>query len=147
MNQEDKELLLRDICARLPYGVVCENIHWPNDGYVEVHNMLAKEQKVQVFEDWIDISECRPYLRPMSSMTEVEKKECCAIFNNCMYKFEVDKYGDICSTKKTVERENIYYDIELMDKWVKWLNAHHFDFRNLIEKGLALEATTDTYSD
>lgn len=79
----------------------------------------------------------------MSSMTEEEKKECCAIFNNCMYQFEVDKYGDVWSIKKTVERENIYYDIELMDKWINWLNAHHFDYRGLIEKGLAIAVTKE----
>ena len=75
MTQKDKELLLKDLTARLPYGVKCINIRWPHDGHAEISNIDTNSQKVQIFEDWCDINDCKPYLRPMSSMTEEEKEE------------------------------------------------------------------------
>jgi len=72
----------------------------------------------------------KPYLRPMSSMTEEEKKE----YNSVVFKHEFYN-GD---------EENILY-YEDFDYLMDWLNAHHFDYRGLIEKGLAIEAPEGMY--
>jgi len=116
MTQEDKTLLLKDLCARLPYGVKALT-PWKKDGPGPVTLIdITSSKQVRVFEDWYDIEEIKPYLRPMSSMTEEEE-----IYYNTIY-----------TTLKFYEKED-------------WLNTHHFDYRGLIEKGLALEATEGMY--
>ena len=120
MTQEEKQLLLKDLCARLPYGVKVEHIFIPeNNGYtceMSAHTILLIPNN-----EWL----VRPYLRSMSSMTEEEKKEY-ALFYRA---FSCSLYE-----RESVER-------------IDWLNAHHFDYRGLIEKGLALEAPENMYKD
>ena len=114
MTKEDKELLLKDLSARLLYGVIMTNkklkdTYYPLDG--------NEWQQAYYDDDWDDV----PYLRPMSSMTEEEKKYV---------------YRNFSPTGQ-----------ELFSlPYVDWLNEHHFDYRGLIEKGLALEATTEMYN-
>ena len=127
MTQEDKELLLKDLCARLPYGVKCENYN-----HIDGRNVF----KVTDIRDngyicgtvnnhycWavFDPLELKPYLFPLSSMTE-EQKMFLKQQNWCI----------AISTSGTVETT-----IEGID----WLNKNHFDYRGLIEKGLAIDAT------
>ena len=150
MTDKEKKLLLADLAARTAFGVMVEQSLYP---HVEKEQWLKSVQKndaVQLYwykyiNEFVPIHCVKPYLRPMSSMTDKEKEECCSIFNGSMYQFEVNEYGDVESTKETVERERIYYDCELMAEWMNWLNEHHFDFRGLIEKGLAIEAPKDMY--
>ena len=104
MKQEDKELLLKDLSARLPYGVKIRS--FMADVKLNYDNYLG----------YIKLNCFRPYLRPMSSMTEEENKEFQEI--KLSYYFDEDSYI-------------------LLD----WLNSHHFDFRNLIERGLAIDCT------
>ena len=119
MTQEDKKLLLIDLCARIPYGVkVCAG---------EDLAMTLKQIDYKCFcESWENEDlKCHsrwmfPYLRPMSSMTEEEKEEYQAFFN--------------------------YDGVEYPEEYIDWLNAHHFDYRGLIEKGLALEAHEGMYN-
>ena len=124
MTQENKNLLLKDICERLPYGIKCINTNWTKDGYVEVSNVWAKEQKVQIFEDWVGIEYCKPYLRPMSSMTEEEKQQ----------------YWDLCYQ----DQDDIWGKCRF-DKIVDFCLERHLDYRGLIEKGLAIEAPEGMY--
>ena len=144
MTQEEKQILLKDLCARLPYGVICNDSRH-GDSRIIVIDVADKTVYCYDFDEYVELDKIKPYLRPMSSMTEEEKQECCSIFNGSMYQFEVNEYGDVESTKPTVERECIYYDAELMVEWMNWLNAHHFDYRGLIEKGLAIEAPDGMY--
>jgi len=128
MTQEDKELLLKDLCARLRYGVyihfkskyncnvVVDKLESPIYVYIETH----------LDDDDGDIEVIKPYLRPMSSMTEEEREE----YHGLMWT-EYTKVGD----------KYYRHTIESID----WLIAHHFDYRGLIEKGLALEAPEDMY--
>ena len=111
MTEQDVKLLLLDLCARLPYGV---KIQYNNEiYYIDYISALYEEVKLDIPDNYtIGISEIKPYLRPISSMTEEESEE----FSN----MEIVGYSN--------------YD---------WLNAHHFDFRNLIEKGLAIEVTEE----
>ena len=119
MTQKDKELLLKDLCARLPYGVCCKHTTWDEElGEVEVVVKIYSVNHDGYVRNCCDdetvyIDEVKPYLFPMSSMTDEQK----------------DFYWN--------------HSIDFDDAWteVDWLNAHHFDYRGLIEKGLALDAT------
>ena len=109
----DKELLLRDLSGRLPYGVKVKtnNIH-----------ILKLGTHTRVGEYVTDVIEpCKPYLFPLSSMAE-EQKEFLRRQSWCI----------AISTSGTIETT-----IEGFD----WLNKNHFDYRGLIEKSLALDAT------
>lgn len=116
MTQEDKELLLKDLCARLPYKPIVQilNLEKLDKGQYNEYLSPSKLMNMRVFE-------IKPYLRPMSSMTEEESLE----FVKTV--FHTDS-GSFWSTDS--------YD---------WLNSHHFDYRGLIEKGLALEAPEGMY--
>lgn len=137
MTQEEKQLLLIDLCARLPHGVKVQSVG---------------ENKILGLADLFnsDLFLPKPYLRPMSSMTEEDAFE---MFNviypnitpltfeslNDGIKFTgTNKEGDYL---RIVLLFNKVYSLEQID----WLNAHHFDYRGLIEKGLALEAPEDMY--
>lgn len=121
MTKEEKQLLFKDLSARLPYGVkilhrnsVEEIAEMSPEGYFKNRNYNA----------WFNIETCKPYLCPMSSMTEEEKKE-----------YDQLRYDPWHS----------HYDENICSKVLDWLNAHHFDYRGLIEKGLALEAPEGMY--
>lgn len=128
MVQENKELLFKDLCSRIPYHV-CVKI-WLNDGTTEEgpldlqHNYADVLLSAFYYSKIVDI---KPYLRPMSSMTEEEANEW-AKASNMQFDME-DGFFDA-------------YDAHLS---VDWLNAHHFDYRGLIEKGLALKAKEGMY--
>ena len=93
---------------------------------------------------WYDIEEVVPYLRSLYTMTDKEKEEIEEIFNNPCHKYEVDLYGCLCTTK-VLKDDCGYIDIDLISQYIDYLNRHHFDFRDLIEKGLAKEATKGMY--
>ncbi len=114
MTQEEKQLLLKDLCARLPYGVIVHSLGIPH------------EQKLIGYIPDIEKYNIKPYLCPMSSMTEEEKEE----IKSYLHSIEGQLIGDN-------GRHIWYFD---------YLNAHHFDYRGLIEKGLALEAPVDMYN-
>ena len=126
MTQEDKNLLLIDLCARLPYEIILlspnEKITYQTDG-----NTAAE---LLVEEGW------KPYLRPMSSMTDEEKKELLQISN---FDSDIDEIYD--SFIHFIERNLI--DIADIANFIDWLNAHHFDYRGLIKKGLAIKVTEE----
>ena len=138
MKQEDKELLLVDLCARLPYGVI-GLYTWKNKRSYdkELTGNLYDELK----SSWnsTEDSQFLPYLRPMSSMTEEEKH----YIDN---RWGADNYGDIITYSSY---EGGMSTVELADiiGFQDWLNAHHFDYRNLIEKGLAFEAPEGMYKE
>lgn len=140
MTQEDKKLVLQDLCGRLPYGV---KIKIRSNDIRTVRTINIEEELVTFFEtDTISPfglhienpltfrQQVKPYLRPMSSMTEEEEKE----FHKQIYK------GKPYSDGKSY---NIY---EVIGLDIDWLNAHHFDYRGLIPMGLALEAPEGMYN-
>jgi hypothetical protein len=112
MSNEEKQLLLIDLCARLPHDVKIKcgreiltlNVNW-----------------LQMFQYHLD--EIKPYLRPMSSMTEEEL----SFYNN-----------HLITPGITILEENL-------SEYLNWMHSHHFDYRGLIEKGLAIEAPKDMY--
>ena len=127
MTQEEKQLLLKDICARLPYHdlwVQYYNKDWLAIGYGHERIELLSNIFSSISGPCPLIDEIKPYLRPMSSMTEEEKE----IYNS----FAV-AYGN--------SRTIMIPSPIAMD----YLLSHHFDVRGLIPRGLALEAPTDMY--
>lgn len=117
MLREDKELLLKDLCARLPYGVFCEIYN----STCTIKEKLSFGGITHFADDSIHV---RPFLRPMSSMTKEEEIEYDATF-------------------ATTKLADGHYDSTMTFKSFDFLNAHHFDYRGLIEKGLAIEVTKD----
>jgi hypothetical protein len=121
MTQEEKQLLLKDLCARQPYGVKfkAEN----EDSPIELHYVRDEDVYGRIYSNlpyWVVI--IKPYLRSMSSMTEEETLEF------------------VKTTIKTPDG----YPMWSTDSY-DWLNAHYFDYRGLIVKRLALEAPEGMY--
>lgn len=151
MTQENKELLLKDLCARAPYNVKCK-VHLDTKGYClrdedkycddTLESVNCKKQTC-TFNKSIGynfgnfaIEEVKPYLRPMSSMTEKEREQ---LYSAIDFYGKIDKDGDIDAS-----HHEFVFSETCMD-YIDWLNAHHFDYRGLIKKGLALEAPKDMY--
>ena len=127
MTQEDKELLLKDLCARLPYGVKIEFTWWVMDEGTCDITTLEPDHIEQIIGDEVGNAEIKPYLFPMSSMTDEQKEE----------------YYILCDFVPTYHHEVGDIIEDAYDNWesIDYLNAHHFDYRGLIEKGLAIDAT------
>ena len=127
MTQEEKELLLKDLCARLPY-------HPKAKIFIEGFGMEYNEQwtDIELGHAWFEseTENIKPYLRPMSSMTKEERYT----------------YRHMLGATLNSEGESIMFVyVEDFPTVIDWLNEHHFDYRGLIEKGLALEAPEDMY--
>ena len=133
MSTMTKQLLLQDLCSRLLCGVVCRiNFTYSNETTFgeEVENevddtiSMINTKRETVFADYLgcefDIECVKPYLRSMDDMTEEERKE---------YKHLVAFSGNPDGAASFTD----------------WLNKHHFDYRGLIWKGLALEALDEMY--
>ena len=136
MTQEEKSILLQDLCTRLPYNlyVRIEEFNVPkNEAITEgfIGNYLKDNRCNDYDADGIlneladDCINVKPFLRPMSSMTEEERKEYNDIVKNTIDFYNCPKSEEIC------------FFITPID----WLNAHHFDYRGLIPKGLAIAVT------
>ena len=125
MTPKDKELLLKDLCARLPYNVICQVEFKENGKYnskvMLLSGIFTDEAYFTTKGGSIYSNEYKPYLFPLSSITEEQK-----IF------LKQQNWCIAISTSGTVET-----NIEGID----WLNKNHFDYRGLIEKGLAIDAT------
>lgn len=122
MTQEDKDLLLKDLCARLPYGVICK------DDYAKVEGKLSQigiNYDMCLLSDdygkteWAYIPNCKPYLFPLSSMTEEQSK----IYHELI--------RGIFMTSALINFEVL----------TDFFNRNHLDYRGLIPMGLAIDAT------
>ena len=136
MTQEEKELLLKDLCARLPYGVICKVEFKDSDGWkiqnMSLEGVFINECYFTTDTGSIYSKEFKPYLRPMSSMTEEERNELIRLGG--IVKIDTGEVIDISCLGFKHHANN-----------QDWLNAHHFDYRGLIEKGFALEAPEGMY--
>ena len=136
MKLEDKELLFKDLCARLPYSTLCY-CKWTKDapngtsGCVqEVSTYLLEELMIIGDQNYeCQICEIKPYLRPMSSMTDEEYEQYRKFSYYGAAGYRNNDYKEMVATPS----------FEKMD----FLNAHHFDYRGLIEKGLAIAVTEE----
>ena len=133
MTQEDKELLIKDLCPRLPYGVYVEHINTGMRGHLHDLKVYPLYDKTDdhIYDyicstdflgdgDYFDIEAFKPYLFPLSSMTEEQKEE-----ESSFDPFKTDK-------------------VKTLGDWavclVDFYNKYHFDYRGLIPKGLAIDA-------
>lgn len=155
MNNEEKQLLLRDLCARLPYDVMvdyngciyilneidsaCKDIDYITVRIQDVERLRCAESAL--------IENIKPYLRSMNSMTEEEKEE---LKSKCLHtETEEDWEGVRCDVwciqilerYDTRRRDNPIWPSTINMDAIDWLNSRHFDYRGLIEKGLAIEVT------
>ena len=129
MTQEENQLLLIDLCARLPYHPIV---------YVDENLPRLKLGVATRIWEYVAVDKpCKPYLRPMSSMTEEEAEE-----------FRLDfHYNFYIGREYSLNNNDGSYMMPMfvMRDYFNWLNAHHFDYRGLIPKGLALEAPEGMY--
>jgi hypothetical protein len=117
MTQEQKELLIKDLCARLPYGVkVFDNSY----GGVDVFNLVGYDGEDFLDDDgyWYRVEDCKPYLFPQSDMTQEQMVE----YYNTLF---VDDKGNKYLTVKSTD----------------WLYKNHIDIYGFISMGLAIDAT------
>ena len=143
MTEEQRQLLIKDLCGRLPYGV---NILHVKDGIIGVLSTIniyveGREQKLKCStpffgEDNVPIEEFKPYLYPLSSMTneQMEKIEDILIGHNPYIVFDFLTYGDIVFHQANVSVKAFAELMQLFDKEM-------LDYRGLIEEGLAIDAT------
>ena len=128
MNEEKINLVLMDICGRLPHGVITKNCK--NNFDVPAH-MLPHVNGIKLLIAEYDL---KPYLRPMSSMTAAEEYE----YHQC-------KNADYLAICKMEHTEMLETAALWFSRAIDWLNKHGFDYRGLIPMGLALPATEDMY--
>lgn len=134
MTQDEKKLLLRDLCARLPYGVKgrvssrdCNNRECDFVATIggKLYDRFAVAQEL-----WFDNVTIKPYLFPLSSMTEEQKNDCPIGETNLnIIKGNIGCYGII----------EIPWRLSFL--FIDWCNKNHFDYRGLIPLGLANDAT------
>ena len=139
MTQEDKNLLFKDLCARLPYGV---NVEYDNNACevlsIDKYNEELNIWKSPGYSPIVKLEDCKPYLFPLSSMTEEQKKEISKRYN-----FH-NLYG---SCIEITNHSEGYWDTDtscdLRDYlWlIDYFYKNHIDFRGFIELGLAKNAT------
>lgn len=135
MTQENKELLMRDLSSRIPYGVIV-NVNGLFDSKltsVSWYGEVSVEDSVGLYP----ISEVKSYLFPLSSMTEEQcyKFYCRFVENETDYNDFKKYYFGGCLWSKVLTSINDCNDI------IDWFHKNHFDYRGLIEKGLAIDAT------
>lgn len=163
MTNEEKQLLLKDLCARLPYNVrgavktTDSNGQEITDDGIINSAFINEHGKAYICIEGMEyeLENVKPYLRPMSSMTDKEVNELKMI---CDEEDLRDECGDVVGTIYGMtllygKVEDVYpYNLKIkispnINYAVSdYLNSHHFDYRGLIEKGLALEAPEGMYN-
>ena len=126
LNNQEKDLLLKDLCSRLPYGVK-----------ISVNDKIESLQGINILDNAVeygsflscDIEEVKPYLLPLSSMTEEQ------LYNNPV------GFSQMLIIKADRDWENITINRRGYYKLVDWFNKNYFDFRGLISMGLAIDCT------
>ena len=138
MEQKESEILLKDLSGRLPYGVIVKlvNSEVPEKllriDCEDEYSCVSTKRGVYYPED------VKPYLRPLSSMTEKEKKE----FLNA----DMDDLKICCEAmQKKLQMDSNEETVYAMYHHVDWLDKYMFDYRGLIPMGLALEAPEGMY--
>lgn len=140
MTQKDKELLLKDLCARLPYEVILlapnRKVTYQTDGNTSAELLVEEEWK--------------PYLRSLPSMTREEKKELERLIDEKLNGIEQEDDDEewipwvlhyTTGIRNSIGGEKFYFDD--MSFIYDWLNSHHFDYRGLISKELAIKVTKE----
>lgn len=128
MTQEEKELLLKVIGEQFPYNVLADGYPWIHGEYVDG----ITEYMIKLQGTWVNIENVKPYLRPMSSMTDEEKEHLQSLHNIISDENYEDGYSPAAW--------------DAISEFNDYCHAHHLDNRGLIGKGLALEAPEQMYN-
>jgi hypothetical protein len=148
MTQEEKKLLLQDLCARLPYGVKCiektpiedfknKNL-WKIDRIRADASMFGMSNCYVCYGQYDDIDNIKPYLFPLSSMSEDQKYEFYLRFivKDCDCAFDYFKvYLD------NGKWHRLLTSLDCIEAIIDWFHKNHIDYRGLIPMGLAIDAT------
>lgn len=148
MEQKDRQLLIQALCALLSYGVkVGMGVETDADNpytLLGINPTACGCAEIYVMRGGITcdgrLDVVKPFLRPMSSMTEEEFKELTTITELQYDQLELRDWGNGCKTLEFYLSEIPHYCVI---KVFDWLNSHHFDYRGLIEKGLAIAVTEE----
>ena len=135
MTPEDKELLIKDLCARLPYNVICQVEFKENGKYnskvMLLSGIFTDEAYFTTKGGSIYSNEYKPYLFPLSSMTEKQEDEWYEVFIDPLSK-KLDRH---------TRQEYLQFQADAQAFGIEYLLKNHFDYLGLIEKSLALDAT------
>lgn len=139
MKQGDKELLLKDLCSRLPYKPIVQiddcgiwNLRGiDHDDSAELRDRVIvwHGENYPSSKNSFPIINCKPFLFPLSSMTEEQ------LYNNPI------GFSQMLIIKADRDWENITINRRAYYKLIDWFNKNHFDYRGLIPIGLAIDAT------
>ena len=135
MTQEDKDIMLKDLCARLPYNVVVRCTDSDTD-----YKCFLTTDILHEIQNGYEYYDYKPYLRPMSGMTEEEKEK-------LKEEHKKDERIYIEVIERIANGDEHARGTAVPHFAVDWCNEHHFDYRGLIEKGLALEAPEGMYKE
>lgn len=130
MTQEDKELLLKDLCGRLPYGVMI-HINETNENEelyclnIPQEALYTRNKEYHNVSSLCPIEQCKPLLRPLSSLTEQE----------------ITELGKIDMKRIIFSSRHLTYHLD--GEIIDWFNKNHIDFRGLIPNGLAIAVTKE----
>ena len=143
MKKEEKDLLIKDLCERLPYGVkmLFNNEHKFTLDQMNPRQYSGKDGRGVIFDfggKVYSIEDCKPYLRPMDSMTE-EECDMVEVILGDENIFDFMRNGDI------ILKEGNFTQV-MLSRLYDYFNSIHVDYRGLIPKGLALEAPEGMYS-
>ena len=157
MTKEEKQLLIRDLCGRQPYNVICGDVYGNYGTLIDICipfdcvTFQCNDSNQTTFTT--DIDKIKPYLRPMSSMTELEIhdfKETTGVFTyypgHKMYDY-IPMFDNDDTPFSTFDDDKVFHQVrpEHVISCINWLNLHHLDYQKLIEKGLALKAPKEMY--
>ena len=134
MTQEEKDLILKDLCARVPYDV---KVQYMNNIFVIDYVSSYEEVKLDIPDNYtVGISEVKPYLFPLSSLTEEQRNTISQLLLEAQIEFP--PYGEL----NTKGCDNLFVcSIKQANVLINYCLANYLDINGLIEKGLALDAT------
>lgn len=132
MTQEQKDILLKDLCSRLPYGVKAEILN-EEDERKQVVVSYGNICYIPELGNWW-WKECKPYLFPLSSITEEQKNE----LREMEWSFD---NSTICNIIECFGTYRAYVDHSCCSELIDWFIKNHIDYRGLIPMGLANDAT------
>lgn len=130
MKQEDKELLLKDLCSRLPYGVK-GNYQNSDD---ELLRKITITYRYLEPNGMVMTGDIKPYLFPLSSISREQKEE----LENLGWYFDNFEIHNVSECLGTYREYVAHSDCFVL---IDWFNKNHFDYRGLIPMGLAIDAT------
>ena len=146
MNKEDKELLLIDLCSRIPYKINCkvkDYDHYIIGVFETVNDDFEWDYMVKVNDvlQPIDIKYVKPYLRPMSSMTNEEFVYFMGIRGKNLADYEIQRLKE--DTFKSLSTVTIVNTLQQYKSKLNWLVKNNFDYNGLIERDLAIDMTKE----